>query len=494
MMRTNRLACRFLLCVLLLPLCGCSVLTHYTDRVSPVRDVFVQGNPQGALSLLQTRKLNSATDRVCYLLEEGTLKHTAGDFAGSNQIFFDAVSIMQDRDMRAVVSGGKTLEQAGSVLINEKTIAYEGEGFERVFVHTLQALNFLLSNDKGSARVEIKKAYEEADWLEQRNYKKLEAAQDKLQEENAKRQQQNQQLSQTAILDNANSTFSQDPDYAMLQSKALSVLNAYQNAFTYYLSSLVYEMNGDYNDAYIDCKTAHQLRPGVPAVQRDLVRLAALNGFKDDLEQWEKEFGLNYAEMPMDVGDLIVVHQCGTAVEKKQIWVPIPIPEVGIQSFAFAVYRPVPFPAWAVSVVDGSTTLGATDFLADMDALAVRNLNDRIPEIVIRTAVRFAIKALATYQMKKEMGAGGALIGMALTALTEQADLRSWLLMPSNLQIARIPLPPGEHRLGIVLEDSRRQTLDRRDITVTIEKGKMTLVNLRGIQKIVNDVQISSSL
>lgn len=422
------------------------------------------------------------------------LRHTNGDFPGSNQVFFDAVAIMKDRDMRAVVSGGKALEQAGSILVNEKTMAYEGEGFERVFVHTVQALNFLLMNNKESARVEIKKAYEEADWMQRKNFKKLEAAEEQLRSENAKRQNQNQRVDQSAIVNNANEVFSKDPGFAALQSKALSVLNAYQNAFTYYLSSLVYEMNGDVNDAYIDCKTAHELRPGVPAVQRDLVRLAALNGFREDMERWEQEFNLSYAEMPQDTGDLIVVLQCGTAVEKKQVWVPIPIPEVGIQSFAFAVYQPTPYPAWSVSVLDGSSTLGTTSLLADMDALAVRNLTDRIPEIVIRTTLRFAIKAFATYQLRKEMGAGGALLGMALTALTEQADLRSWLLMPSNLQVARIALPPGEHSLGIVLQDSRGQSLDNRNVTVTIERGKMTFVNLRGIRNVVGDVQVSSSL
>ena len=36
-------------------------------------------------------------------------------------------------------------------------------------------------------------------------------------------------------------------------------MDPYQNAFTSYLSATVYEMNGGYNDAYIDCLAAHEI-------------------------------------------------------------------------------------------------------------------------------------------------------------------------------------------------------------------------------------------
>jgi len=193
-------------------------------------------------------------------------------------------------------------------------------------------------------------------------------------------------------------------------------------------------------------------------------------------------------------GDLVVVLQCGTAVEKKQIWVPVPIPKVGIQSFAFPIYRSVPYAARSATVVQDALQVGQTEMLADMDAMAVRNLKDRIPEMIIRTALRFAIKAYASYELNKNYGLAGAIAGSALTAITEQADLRGWLLMPSNLQIARIPMKEGQHNVTIVLRDANGHTLDTRDVTVKIERNKMTLVNLRGVQSIINDVQVSSSL
>ena len=37
-----------------------------------------------------------------------------------------------------------------------------------------------------------------------------------------------------------------------------------QNAFTKYLSAVLYETDGDFNNAYVDYKAVHDLVPGYP--------------------------------------------------------------------------------------------------------------------------------------------------------------------------------------------------------------------------------------
>jgi len=490
---TKRISC-FLLCALLgLSSSGCAVLTHYTSRVGPARNAYIANDTERALTILDQQRLNVGSDRLCYLFEEGTLKHSASDFEGSRHVFFEAERMIDERDMRAIISLGKTAEQFGPLLLNEKTTTYEGEGYERVFLHTLQALNFVLDGDKEGARVEIRKAYQSAETIAELNEKKLAKIEEQLEYQNSQRPS-TEHLNKDSIFGSINQTLSCDRDFCGLERKAIGIKNAYQNAFTYYLSSVVYEMNGDHNDAFIDCRTANELRSSVSATQKDLVRLAAKNGFRDDEEFYRERFDIDEENEPNDSGWLVVVFQCGVAIEKKQVWIPIPFPHAGMQSVAFPIYKPVPFSARGLSLYDGEKKLQSTDIVADMDGLAMRNLKDRIPEMVLRTAIRFAVKTYATYQLRKEMGSAGTLLGSALTAITEQADLRSWLLMPSNIQVARIPLKKGSRDIRFVLEGRGGQTLDTRNVSVDIEENKITLVNIRGVEDFVNEVQVAPPL
>jgi hypothetical protein len=469
------------------------MLTHYTDRMEPVRLQFEGSNFEGALSELNARNFGGATDKLCYLLEEGTIRHTGGDFEGSNNTFFAADEIMQRRYQRAIVSAGKTVEQLGSMLINEKTVAYEGEAFERVLMHGYQALNFLLLGDREAARVEIRKAYDEADRFEDLNRKKLQKLDEELGTDGSAQSPLARSLDKETIMGNFESTIFSDPDYQALESRALSLKNAYQNAFAYYLSSLVYEMNGEPGEAYIDCKTVHQLRPSFVPARADLVRLADESLLKKESAEWQELFKLE-DDRKENAGDLVVVFQCGLAVEKKQIKIPIPLPQIGLKFVAFPIYRQMAFAADRVSVSEEGGLLGKTHVLADMDGMAVRNLKDRLPVIALKTAIRFAVRAYAMHEAYEEGGVAGMVAASALDFVLEQADLRSWLLMPSNIQVARIPMERGEHNITLVLHSNTGAAIGERKISVKIETNRITLVNLRGIFDIVGDVNVTSPL
>src|SRR6185437_12451397 len=65
-----------------------------------------------------------------------------------------------------------------------------------------------------------------------------------------------------------------------------------QNAFTRYLSAILYESDGDYNNAYVDYKNVLDLVPDYLGLGRDLWRCAYREGMQDDLEKLVQKFGL----------------------------------------------------------------------------------------------------------------------------------------------------------------------------------------------------------
>jgi uncharacterized protein len=104
--------------------------------------------------------------------------------------------------------------------------------------------------------------------------------------------------------------------------------------------------------------------------------------------------------------------------------------------------------------------------LEDVSARLVRDLESRrnaiLARAVARGVVKFAVSREAEEKAEKEGGRLlGALIGFftntAANAL-EQADTRSWSLLPDQISVARVRVPAGEHDVRIEVVDGGGMT------------------------------------
>lgn len=476
-------------------LCGCSTFTHYTKKMEPTTTALRAGNVKQAEALFPEKGLKSGTDRVVYLLDKGTLQHVASNYEQSDETFTAANKIFEDNDMRAKIAVGKALEGAGSVVLNDKVMPYESEAYERIYMHTLEAINYLMLGNKEDARVEIKLAYEQAKVVADKNAKDLEKAQ---RDADEKKVEGKRSVSEAfAQLFSAND----------LDRIERSTFDPYQNAFTSYLSSAVYEMNRQYNDAYIDCQSAHEIAPNAALPASGLARLAGLSGMRERKAEWEQKFGPAPKADP-NGGDLLVLFQCGLVAHKEQVKLTIPVPvpsprthtiSVVLVTVAFPRYHPTPTRAAGLEVLCDGQSLGATEMLTDLDIIALKNFHKKVPALVLRQAIRAALKAAASYEASGLLGQLGpidvsSLVVSGALSFTEQADLRSWLLLPSNVQSLRQNLPGGDHDIELLLKDGAGAVIDRRAMKTTIAPGKFTVMNLRGIDSFVGDPQVSKPL
>ena len=85
--------------------------------------------------------------------------HTRGRPEESNAVFDEAERVIRHHEEKAVLSLSKGSAQVGSLLVNEKTLPYRGEPFEKVLVNTYKAANYLLLHDYEGARVEIRRSF-----------------------------------------------------------------------------------------------------------------------------------------------------------------------------------------------------------------------------------------------------------------------------------------------------------------------------------------------
>jgi hypothetical protein len=419
--------------LLALALAGCGTFSNYP-----------MGMEQTTLTPLRTgqktgydktfAKRTSGGSGALFAMEMGRTAQLEGDVAASRGAFEQAIAAAQADDDQAALSVKGAAAQTGAVLVNDKVIPYRASGFERTLVHHYQALNYLASNDVVGAGVEVRRANREQ-----------EAASQKHQSEIAKSKSKEQNVEPGGVEDPNLATV-----YAGLDQMAGAVKFSFQNAATFYVSSVVWEMLGERNDAYIDCKRALEIYPDNPFVQQDVVRLGKRLGMREDLEDFERRFP-EAAQTPADGSEalarkarLVVVYEEGLVPKKTDLTLPYPLPSANsIGMISLPIYQeksPPPVPA---EVALGGKPLGKTAPICDVGALAARALGEQMPGILTRQLARAVAKGAAANAAERSGGDFAMFAVLMYNLVSEQADLRSWLTLPAHVQIFSAWVDPG---------------------------------------------------
>jgi hypothetical protein len=122
-----------------------------------------------------------------------------------------------------------------------------------------------------------------------------------------------------------------------------------------------------------------------------------------------------------------------------------------------AVVMPVPEPQAKLSI--GSAAFAPFELFQDVNAIAVRDLQDKSAALALKATARALAKFQAARAVQKEARkAGGgvellAFLGTNLfTLISEQADIRSWRTLPGRIYVARISVEPGKQKAQIYVE------------------------------------------
>lgn len=417
------------LAILSMSIQGCSSLQNYTRIATPARTEISRGYFQKALDVFPEKSAKGRNE-VLIRLERGMILQDMGQYAQSAHEFEQTDKIIKTYEERAVISAGKTASQAGTLFINEQFMPYEGKDFEKILFHTLDAMNYLMTGNLVDARVEVRRAYEQQEILSERHEKEMEKAKEEVGIQGWQRsfEQADRQ------------------GYERIRSKAASVYSVYHNAFASYLSSFVYELNGEPDEAYIDLKKALIASPGSKSIQMDLIRLAKILNYREEAEQWEARFGPGEKIKKQSI-DVFFVFSSGLAPYKQAVTFPIPIR----RGFVFASLPIYQFsPSWIAGgeiEFDGKKVQSSVVF--DTDAVASRNLMDEFPILFAKQIARSYLKAEATSRMAHNQGDWGAVLGTLLSLVTEQADLRTWSSLPKEIQVARTFVPVSTKEIFI---------------------------------------------
>lgn len=453
-LRLGRLLLALSFITLLTACASSSVFSPYPNQATAFRQA--ASGLDTANVLLKLNGKRAGADRMLYLMERGRLSQLNGDIGGSKTDFDEVIAGFQANEEKAYVSATGVGATGAALLTNDNAIPYKGYAYERVMVHQFQAFNYLSAGDIEGATVELRRAQQVQRNEELRHEKEIMKAN----EEAAKNKVALNQF---------------DSNFSGMDLIAGTVKNSFQNGYTFYTAAVIREALGEYNDALVDYKKALEMQPDNVQIQNDVLRVNRRFGGDAPVATPTAAKTANgngkVKKERVDMGTVVVLFEQGFVPAKSAIGLPIPTTNGGIFSVQFPVYTgadytpPVPL---TVRLPDGTTA--QTSVLVNTGALAVKALKEQIPAMLVRQTLRAAAK----YQMQKEAADRGGVFGQLAANLynlaSEQADLRSWLTLPSNAQAVRVRVPAGSQSIELV------SGMGSLPVPVEVRDGKTTII------------------
>ncbi len=427
---------------------GCSSLGNYNKQIASTREAYGAGDFDYARTELTGRMgWNGDWRRESQLnpwMELGMIEQSAGDFEASASALDTAKRIIGIDENRPVISASQAAGQAATFIINERAQPYYGEPFEKILLPTLCAVNYMMRNEWDKARVEVMQAY----------YRQQEAAEAHARiVDEARQMPPSNQFNQQELYQNYVA------EYGDLNYQATSRAALYQNAFTHYISAVVYNAQGEANAAYVELKNMEALQPGASCAGPLMIETAMRAGFREDLPALEQRWRLNanavWDEATQLPAEVIVIVENGWAPVKEQITIPVPT-KIAIATLALPRYELQGGYAPGFIASTGGRATGTTE-LTSVEAQAMRSLRDRMWTYVLKSAARLAGRLITEHQILQEArerhGAQGEnwsfLLSSLFNVVVEQADLRAWTLLPRDFHVARLRAAPGPTQIEI---------------------------------------------
>jgi hypothetical protein len=428
-------------------------------------------------------------DRLLSALQEAVILHEAGEFVASNRLLEWAEVEADDRYTRSLS------RELGSILVNDRVLAYTPSGGELAMVPYYRMLNYLALGDQGGALVESRKA---------------------------------------------NALFGR------IEREAFG--RCHEDGMVLYLAGLVQRSTGELNDALVSLRQAERAFAECPSageagnatVAADLYRTARAAGVSEVADSIAARYAVGGEDVAAGAwGDLLVIVEHGFVAHRAEAALHVPILDDDLEGLdsenedgivevagristrllldlderdgwgrrgrgyrgsrwedaldgayilrlAWPTYRLEANRARVVRVGVGEAFQDLAS-MGDLSLVMREELEDERPAMLTRMVLRGVTKYLITREVeekteKKHGDTAGYLIGRLTNVVAnqlEQADTRSWSLLPDRVSMLRLRLPPGMHRLRIevVGEDGGYSVRDLGE--VRIDEGGFAVVRER---------------
>lgn len=399
-----------------------------------------------------------SADAMLYMMERGRINQLNSAFSESKRDFELVIAGFEAQDLAARIEASTSIAKGASLVTNDNAIPYKGAGYERVFTHHHQAFNYLGEHDLEGAAVEFRKLALEQRILLEKYENELAAAYDSASENNID-------------IETLSSEFSG------LDTIAGKVKNSFQNAYAFYASAAFWEATGDLNVAWIDYKKAFEIHPDNQLLRQDVARVS--NSLGEVIQNKDTN------KAAPGQGTVVVFFEEGFVPAKSEIIIPIPTFDGGIISLAFPYYETDTWPDSTTlrAVDEGFNDLGRSERVAEVSVLAVKDLQEHLPQRLVRQALRGYSKYQLQKQARDHAGPFGQFLANIYNIVSESADRRSWSTLPHTAQVMRFNLDAGLRSINFLVRQSQLKVL------LDIKANRTTFVRIVNVnQQIIKQI------
>jgi len=445
-------------------LAGCA---SHSQKLIKVREALVRGEPEAALT--EFAKQDEKESDLLYLLERAYLEHEAGKYDLSNQHF-------QAAETRAVDLYTKSISgELASLITSDNVLPYRGYAHELVMIHYYRAFNYLALGQYDGALVEARKA--------------------------------NQRLTELSDKREDKDTYRDD-------------------AFMQYFTALLYDGDGEINDAVVSYRDAHRVFGEYSAMygvspprtlESDFYNALTRLGSTDEADQLAADrAGFREEAAKARDANVVLFIESGFAPYLEPVDIILPIFEskdddefkscsgceakyagVLVNRYGSNIYAyqsgsdldhilGFSFPQmidysstveWA-EVTSPVKKLVPKEPVQPLSSIAHQAFNDKIPQMLLKTIARALVKEFARTRADKESELLGALVNIANLA-TERADTRTWFLLPGEIHMVKLALPPGPQTIEIALHSGDNAIVETRTVDIDVAAHGLTFARVR---------------
>jgi hypothetical protein len=412
--------------LLLACLGGCA--TH-ADRLRDVRNEFYAGNLDRASKGIEKR-LRNKHDADVFKLDRAIVQLAAGKPKECEAL------LREVRDRFDYLEQSSVPEHVLATMTDDQRIAYAGEDYEKILIRAFLALANLMADGEDAAAYALQVTDKQ------------------------------QQIIQSGA--------DETGDNPKLRYKRIA-LGAYIHGL------LREESHTNYDDAERAYKKVVEWEPSFRAGVQDLERarngrhstaghgvlyvfaLVGRGPYKEQVEELPTSAALLIA-------DRIVSHTASHTLPPTIA--PIKAPRVALTRNAIT----------AVEVECDGENQGRTETIADIGQWAVDQYAAIYPRVMARAVARRVVKKGVVYATKEAIHTDNPFVELAFDAggvvweATESADTRCWGLLPDKIQVLRLELPVGDHRLALRAAGGPQSSGSDNHVTVHIAQGRNAYV------------------
>ncbi len=458
--------------LVLLLIAGCAAQMH-TSQMADVKESV--NSSEFNLNWLEDKvytgdkNFRSNVDPV-HLLELGVLYPLVSEFEKSNEVLELAFEKYTAREERARINARDTTKDTIDILFGEGSGDYELSQFEKVYIHNIKTMNYLMMGKPESARVEAQRAINRHQMI--RDYAAFELAQlkkgKKEVKKDAKKTLSNQAEWETiqgkSGFESNIRQFTEKASLSAGQKQAISHMrNAYENCYTYLLSALTLGLNDELENIRPHLKNADALTDNRYVKQ-------LFNDYQNDSNTITSKVNVY----------IFAKEDFAPTKENLNYSFLNPISDT-VTQFSLARINPTQASILSIELLDSkSRIIGKMEPLADLDLLSLKQYDKDLPKNVSKAIMRLVSQSIrdkaAIDQAKDTRVSFLYKVGLSVLNMTTSfADIRAWTMVPKKISFYCGQI--NEAQINMRIKDVSGQVIDRREISIS--PGKVNIVSVR---------------